>query len=117
MMLDTLQIAETLQQAGATQKLAKAHAAVLQQAVNEKLVSKEDLGMAITELRSEIRGSHTKTMHEIANVRTELTAEIASVRTELSGEMKAMEQRILVKMYTALFALFGAIAAFMKLFG
>lgn len=133
MAIDTLKLARRLREAGFNEAQAEAVAdAVREGAEGADLVTKSDLALTTTELRSDIAEVRAEIAElrlelraEIATVRSDFRAKIAMVKSNLSAEIAALKTELLTRMFQMILgavlvnaiAMAGLIFAFAKLLG
>ena len=80
--VDTHELIEELVKAGAKKEVALVIAKAARQS-NDHLVSKSDLKLSVSELRSEINGLRYEVKEDIAELRSEVKEDIAELKTNI----------------------------------
>lgn len=94
---DTLKFANTLKAAGVPPQQAEAQAAAFAEVMQvnfKELVTKDDLGRAVAELRREVHDVRDELKREIADVKEELRRHITDVRDELNREVADVKDEL-----------------------
>ena len=92
--IDTLEIAQRLEDAGVNPAEAKAQAGIFRDVIEGIAVTKNDLEVYYKDTRAEIQSVRTELKTEIQDTRAELKAEIQDVRTELKADIAELDSKI-----------------------
>ncbi len=91
MTFDTLKYAETLREAGVDEKQAAAQAHALNDAMGEKVASKQQLGQVEQDLTTKIDQVESSLTTKIDKVESSLTAKIDKAETSLRSDIDRVE--------------------------
>ena len=128
--IDTLEIAQRLEDAGVNPAEAKAQAGIFRDVIEGIAVTKNDLEVYYKDTRAEIQSVRTELKTEIQDTRAELKAEIQDVRTELKADIAELDSKIngldskielmgrdlTIRLYIGILAAIGAGAALLTMF-
>lgn len=91
---DTLGYAKRLRDAGVTVPEAEAHAEAARDFVMAKLVTRNDLDVAITSVRSDLAARHRDLEASVAAGRHNLELSVAAVRHDLDGSVTSLREEM-----------------------
>ncbi|MBM3502983.1 MAG: hypothetical protein FJX65_03830 [Alphaproteobacteria bacterium] len=109
--LDTLEFARRLQEAGITREHAEAHATVMTEMILVEVATKPDIEQATATLRAELKAVERDLRTEIASLRQELSRLASDIGTRLDR----MQDKLTIRMGAMLLAGIAALATLQKL--